>query len=39
MRIKNDEYYLLLLEKDVNFIIDKTKGVSEKSLKNNEVLL
>ena len=39
MRIKNDEYYLLLLEKDVNFIIDKTKKISEKSLKNDEVLL
>ena len=39
MKIKNDEYYLLLLEKDLNFIINKTKKISEVSLKNDEVLL
>ena len=39
MRIKNDEYYLLLLEKDVDFIIKKTKKINEETLIKNEVLL
>lgn len=37
--IKNDEYYLEKLLKDMSFIVDHMDGVSAESLEDNELLL
>lgn len=36
--IKNDDYYIKKLLKDINFIIEKTNGITLEELEINEVL-
>lgn len=36
--IKNDDYYIKKLLKDINFIIEKTSGITLEELEVNEVL-
>ena len=36
--IKNDDYYVNKLLKDIKFIIEKTKGITLNELEENEVL-
>lgn len=36
--IKNDAYYITKMLKDINFIIEKTQGITKEDLKENEIL-